>query len=402
MPALKDLLKKKEKIAENAQPVQPSTLDVPEFKIIRTTTESEEIIQPPDDPVIQPDPSSLSPQKQRDKSKEHKHHFGFRKSANAEVTKDPTAVQEQQQLPVRPKEERRISSRLHFHRQSRTPSAESSSANLPQDLPNAPTAVGPVASEPGDAEEVKEVNQQREAQWERRATILAQNNKLLEQEVQRGRSDEDQERARSRSKNRNISEQRADDDIQEAIRLHEIGELRLSTDMFGRLGDPQRANNALAQVLYGLALRHGWGVEPEPEKAIHYLSLAASNSASIEKLALESGMKKGGSAKGELVLAIFELANCFRHGWGVKKDAVAARQYYDTAANLGDTDAMEEAAWCYLQGFGGGKDKVRFSEHVWLPKSFACTWCEVSLHSPDEHDHVLTHAGPQSGFGVCR
>lgn len=38
---------------------------------------------------------------------------------------------------------------------------------------------------------------------------------------------------------------------------------------------------------------------------------------------------------------------------------MAARQYYETAANLGDTDAMEEAAWCYLEGFGGSKDKVR-------------------------------------------
>lgn len=69
-------------------------------------------------------------------------------------------------------------------------------------------------------------------------------------------------------------------------------------------------------------------------------------------------MKKGGAAKGELVLAIFELANCFRHGWGVAKDPVAARQYYETAANLGDTDAMNEVAWCYLEGVGGKKDKV--------------------------------------------
>lgn len=69
-------------------------------------------------------------------------------------------------------------------------------------------------------------------------------------------------------------------------------------------------------------------------------------------------MKKGGSAKGELVLAIFELANCFRNGWGVARDPVAARTYYETAANLGDTDAMNEAAWCYLEGFGCKKDKV--------------------------------------------
>lgn len=40
------------------------------------------------------------------------------------------------------------------------------------------------------------------------------------------------------------------------------------------------------------------------------------------------------------------------------KDSVAARQYFETAANLGDTDAMNEAAWCYLEGFGGKKDKV--------------------------------------------
>ena len=37
-------------------------------------------------------------------------------------------------------------------------------------------------------------------------------------------------------------------------------------------------------------------------------------------------MAKGGAAKGELVLAIFELANCFRHGWGVKIDKLAAKQ----------------------------------------------------------------------------
>lgn len=72
--------------------------------------------------------------------------------------------------------------------------------------------------------------------------------------------------------------------------------------------------------------RHGWGCEPEPEKAVSVLSAAASNSAAVEQLALQAGLKKGGAAKGELVLAIFELANCFRHGWGTPKDPLAARQ----------------------------------------------------------------------------
>jgi len=43
-----------------------------------------------------------------------------------------------------------------------------------------------------------------------------------------------------------------------------------------------------------------------------YLKAAAENSADIEQEALKAGMKKGGAAKGELVLAIYELGNCFR------------------------------------------------------------------------------------------
>jgi TPR repeat protein len=109
---------------------------------------------------------------------------------------------------------------------------------------------------------------------------------------------------------------------------------------------------------YSPTLRHSWGIEANQEQAVHYLSMAASNSAEIEKLALGAGMKKGGAAKGELVLAMYELANCFRNGWGIKKDPAAAKQYYETAANLGDTDAMNEVAWCYTEGFGTKKDKV--------------------------------------------
>lgn len=35
-----------------------------------------------------------------------------------------------------------------------------------------------------------------------------------------------------------------------------ITELEVSTKMFGKLADPNGANNALSQVLYGLALRY--------------------------------------------------------------------------------------------------------------------------------------------------
>jgi len=139
--------------------------------------------------------------------------------------------------------------------------------------------------------------------------------------------------------------QAMDSDIQEAIRLHEAGELESSTRIFGRLADPSGANNPLAQVLYGLALRHGWGCDADPARAVWYLTQAAVNAAGVEEMALQAGLKKGGAAKGELVLAIFELANCFRHGWGIVTDPLAAKQYYETAANLGDT-----GAWLSVRG----------------------------------------------------
>lgn len=246
------------------------------------------------------------------------------------------------------------------------------------------------------------------AEWERRATMLA-----WENEKSRSRStspaagatrDAHQVRPRPASATFELgapahspppppagSSPDADINIQEAIRLHEAGDLERSTKMFGQLADPSGQNDALSQVLYGLALRHGWGCLPNPSEAIIYLSAAASNAASIEKLALQAGMKKGGAAKGELILAIFELANCFRHGWGVEMDPVAAQRYYETAANLGDTDAMNEAAWCYLEGFGCKKDRFAAAKYYRLAeeagsKTLGNSWIWKDKYTPGHVD----------------
>jgi TPR repeat protein len=133
--------------------------------------------------------------------------------------------------------------------------------------------------------------------------------------------------------------------------------------------------------------RHGWGCEPDPSRAVSYLSAAASNAASVESMALKAGLKKGGAAKGELILAIFELANCFRHGWGIPRDPVAAKQYYETAANLGDTDAMNEIAWCYLEGFGCKKDKFAAARYYRLAeqngnKTLGNSWIWKDKYEP--------------------
>ncbi|KAF3938547.1 hypothetical protein ABW19_dt0208261 [Dactylella cylindrospora] len=208
---------------------------------------------------------------------------------------------------------------------------------------------------PTDLINADEVSKEQEDRWEWRASQLGI--------ASGGVAPAPRERSRSRS----ISDQGTDKDIQEAIRLHEAGDLENSTKLFKQLADPNGANNPLSQVLYGLALRHGWGCQPDSAAAIKYLQAAAANSANIEQEALRAGMKKGGAAKGELVLAIFELGNCFRHGWGTEQDPVAAFNYYQTAANLGDTDAMNETAWCYLNGYGmKKKDKYQAAKYYRL------------------------------------
>lgn len=322
MPLL-DLLKKKDRVPHEEKPAPPSLPQASEFTFLRTTTHTQELIKLPtfEDVPLPPTPKRTVGR--------------YRKPGDTSRSPSPSG-----------KEHKRLSERLHLGSKSR--GSSTSSVNLPTDLP----AIHDAYSAKGD-------KQEQEAQWEERATILAQENPsasgLVEKMDQTNlSSSKDDEEARS-GRPRSVSDATGDVTIQEAIQQHEAGNLVEATKMFKTLAE---SGNVLSQVLYGLSLRHGWGCDADPKRAVRYLSAAASNSATIEKQALAAGMKKGGAAKGELVLAIFELANCFRHGWGVPVDKVAARHYYETAANLGDTDAMNEAAWCYLEGFGGKKDKV--------------------------------------------
>ncbi len=125
---------------------------------------------------------------------------------------------------------------------------------MPQDLPKIEIAD---TSSGGDDD-----RDGRELQWEKRATMLARRRN----EKHRSRpstpvgematlalhSSNGSSRA---AESPVVSSQAIDADIQEAIRLHEAGELEKSTRLFGQLADPNGANNPLSQVLFGLALR---------------------------------------------------------------------------------------------------------------------------------------------------
>ncbi|TVY56672.1 hypothetical protein LCER1_G002448 [Lachnellula cervina] len=392
----KDLLRKKEKLTDaHAPPPAPAvrepSFEAPQFTFMRSDTHTQEIISPPTFSSANSSRPSVADAKDSNAEPRTSGMFKGRSRSKADslVVCSSSAVSTSSHISTSDKSKpKRLSERFHLRKSQIT------STSVPSDLPE--ISVGD-----GDAGE---------SQWEKRATILARENERSRSRpvTPTGPSTADLPRLSSMTLGESgrdkgaVLTQQADDDIQEAIRLHEAGELETSTRMFGRLADPNGENNALSQVLYGLALRSGWGCTPDPGAAVRYLSAAASNAALIEELALKAGMKKGGAAKGELVLAIFELANCFRYGWGVTIDKLAAKQYYETAANLGDTDAMNEVAWCYVEGFGCKKDKwaaakyYRLAEqsgsktlgNSWRPRWWSSRAAQLQMTRPTATDSL--------------
>ncbi|KAI9647314.1 hypothetical protein NHQ30_003699 [Ciborinia camelliae] len=407
MPLL-DLLKKKEKVTGNdAQPPRADPEADPVFKFMRSDTNTQEVISPPSftssESSLQPAVSKPNNESRTSRLFRGRPRSNSRESGHSGTSGASISSQVSDRSPSKSAfNSKRISERFGLRKH------EVGSSHVPSDLPEI------------TVEEATPDDKRAEVQWEKRATILAQQN---ERSISRpgsscgsppGRKNRNSgEMPRAISPGRNpsgvVASRTVDDDLQEAIRLHEEGHLEEATKLFERLADPNGANNALSQVLYvsstlfisitnlpdvglvklkltnygnfvflgiaGLAskdllprsiLRHGWGCQASPAKAVTYLSAAASNAAAIEELALQSGKMKGGAAKGELVIAIYELANCFRNGediplscqvyswqmsatiqalcWGVKVDATAAQKYYQTAAELGDTGMPEAFA----------------------------------------------------------
>lgn len=83
---------------------------------------------------------------------------------------------------------------------------------------------------------------------------------------------------------------------------------------------------------------------------------------------------------------------------GVERDPVAARKYYEVAANLGDTDAMNEVARCFEEGFGGGKDKVSAASILQFSMSSFLTL----LHTETAGDNCFwSYCGESPKDGEC-
>lgn len=196
---LKDLLKKKEKVKDESAVEKPPTLspDVPEFQFFRTTTSTRESIEPPSfpgDPTREPAPL-LSPEPRGLKGR-------FRRHSNAGAASSASS-------------EAKTEHKLHFGR-----NRSASSVNVPQNLPD----VG------GDG---VARNEEDEARWEKRATVLVEANTVLKSgantpsiEVENPLKSEGQ---RSRSRSKSVSN--APDDVSSFVarKAGPTGKLTLGT-----------------------------------------------------------------------------------------------------------------------------------------------------------------------------
>lgn len=224
--------------------MQPAD-EQPKFLFMRSDTHGHELISPPSF-------SSEDHSTHGDGSTEKKTSRLFGRSRSASVnstTSTSSRVSETSKSKKDSPKSKRLSQRLHLKK------SEPSSASVPSDLPEIRVA----------AEGENDGGAGIESQWEKRATMLARQN-----ETASGRpttpvgSTTDLPGSLSSmaiagpgaAEKGVVSSKNVDDNIQEAIRLHEAGELETATQMFGRLADPNGGNNALSQVLYGLALRY--------------------------------------------------------------------------------------------------------------------------------------------------
>ena len=191
MPSLRNILHKRDELTEDAPPT-------PEFKLVRSDTHTQEIITPETDYITSPTQETRS-------SPRRSFQLFNRSRAGSSSSQSP-------------RRERRLSNLLHLDSRSRSNSRDS--ANLPADLPQ-------IEDDQGASK------QEREAQWEKRATVLVQQNPQFGHSGSSGagQSEElvglgvEQVRSRSSSQSRVVSD--PDTDVGGVPRLFYTSGLKL-------------------------------------------------------------------------------------------------------------------------------------------------------------------------------
>jgi hypothetical protein len=109
----------------------------------------------------------------------------------------------------------------------------------------------------------------------------------------------------------------ADRLLQEGIQHHQANRLREAAVAFERSATTP-GGSGVGMLMWGLTLRHGWGCTKNEGLGFTWLRRAAE--AAVGDLERARSGFETSAVRGELVLAIYEVGQCFFHGWGVKKD----------------------------------------------------------------------------------
>ncbi|KAJ1991848.1 hypothetical protein GGI25_003208 [Coemansia spiralis] len=148
--------------------------------------------------------------------------------------------------------------------------------------------------------------------------------------------------------------------FQKAVSFHEQGDFVSATAYFKRAADKQ---NPLGMLFYGLSLRHGWGCQPNENLAFVFLQKAGEQ---VVPRVKDMDPAAAGIAREELAMAIYELGQSYRHGWGVSRNKKTAAYYFEVAADLGDGDAQADLASCYEKGDGVKRDMKKAAHYYRL------------------------------------
>ncbi|KAG7562969.1 hypothetical protein FFLO_01659 [Filobasidium floriforme] len=168
------------------------------------------------------------------------------------------------------------------------------------------------------------------------------------------------------------SQPSAEDYLQMGIDKHEKSqgdeELSESAHYFRKAAE---GGSAAGCVFYGLALRHGWGVQRDEKQAFGWLEMGCATvmqkpSTDIVDLDRRQSLMPMGTQNklsAEVIMAIYEVGNCFEHAWGVpgtkrnQPNHQMAAMYYRLGAEQGDRDNQEHLANLLSQGkYGLKKD----------------------------------------------
>ncbi|EJD02101.1 HCP-like protein [Fomitiporia mediterranea MF3/22] len=153
----------------------------------------------------------------------------------------------------------------------------------------------------------------------------------------------------------------ADDYLALGIAHHEADRLTESAECFEKSAT-LNGGCAVGMLMWGLSLRHGWGVQKDEVKAFKWLKQAAEH-AVVDLQQGRSNVRRDAVkvrrfwVLKELVLAVYEVGQCFFQGWGVPRDKQMGVSYFQTAAQLGDPDAQQDLAFCLANGKGCKKDR---------------------------------------------